>query len=200
MATPTGQVDGGRRLPLRTVVRVLLLARAVVVMALGLVWVISGHNVPLLGNLLATYFLAAGLLTVVWLRAHRGTHGSRLAVAGAGVAIVGGIVVLARLLIERVSSTDVALAVIGIITLGIGTLRIAGGLRDTAKGAPHAQLLRRVVLGVSEVGVGLLFVLAREVNRAVTTSVGLWALLGGTIMLLDAVAVLRDRTTSPDVR
>ena len=49
--------------------------------------------------------------------------------------------------------------------------------------------LRRIVLGVSEIAVGVILVAADDVTRIMTTAAGFWAVAGGTIMLLDALAV-----------
>lgn len=191
--TMPAQSDPGRRRSALRAVRVLLVVRAVVVIALGLAWLISGHNVPMLGNLMATYFLAVGLMTVLWLRAHPQAGASWLPAVGAAVAIGGAVLILARILIERATSTDVALMVIGCATLGIGALRLAGAFHDGMTDQPRSLVVRRVVLGLSEVGIGVLFIVARDVDRTLTTSVGLWALVGGTIMLIDAIAIVRAR-------
>jgi hypothetical protein len=55
----------------RRVVRWVLMARAVVVISLGLAFLLTGVNRPVLGNLLATYWLAGALLTLGWVRANR---------------------------------------------------------------------------------------------------------------------------------
>lgn len=194
MDTEPAPAEGREHVSVR-VVHVLLFARAAIVIALGLTWLVSGQNVRLLGNLFATYLLAAGVMTLSWLRAHRAVKRWWLSVIGVVAAIGGAIVVLARVTIERATSTDVALAIVGATTIAIGGLRLAGALRDGPADHPHVVLARRLVLGSSEVGLGLLLVAASDLDRTVTTSAGLWALVGGTVMFLDAVAVLRAHRT-----
>ena len=166
----------------------MLLVRAVVVMSLGLALLPSGVNRPILGNLLATYWLAGALLTLGWVRANRAQAGSRLALIGGIAGIVVAIVGLSRLLIERVLSVDAALALLGISAIVIGALRLAGAVRDDPR--PFRTPIRRVLLGLSEIGIGVIAILADEVTRTMTDAAGIWALVGGTIMLLDARDVL----------
>lgn len=190
MANDIEPTDGRVHLSPRTV-RVLLLVRASIVVALGVTWLVSGENVTLLGNLFASYLLASGMMTFSWLRTHRAVGRTWLSIVGVVASIAGAIVVFARLSIERATSTDVAMAIIGAITMAVGALRLGGALRDGPADHPHTLHVRRLVLGCSELGLGLLLVAASDLDRTVTTSAGLWAIVGGTVMLLDAGAVVR---------
>ena len=173
------------------VVRWILILRAVVVLSLGAVFVATGANRTLLGNLLATYWLAGAVLTLGWVRANRGRSGSRLALIGGVAGLVAAVIGLTRFLIESVASRDRALALIGVSAVVIGSLRLAGALRDDPRS--FARPLRRVVLGVSEIAAGVILVAVDDLTRTMTTAAGLWAVAGGTIMLLDALA-LRETT------
>jgi uncharacterized membrane protein YhiD involved in acid resistance len=108
-------------------------------------------------------------------------------VAGLVAVVIG----LTRLLIESVASRDRALALISVSAVVIGSLRLAGALRDEPRS--FARPLRRVVLGVSEIAAGVILVAVDDLTRTMTTAAGLWAVAGGTIMLLDALA-LRETT------
>jgi hypothetical protein len=48
-----------------------------------------------------------------------------------------------------------------------------------------------VALGVLELALGVALVLARAATRPVVIAAGLWAVVGGTIMLMDALALRR---------
>ena len=179
----------------RRVARWVLLVRAVVVMSVGLAFLLSGVNRPVLGNLLATYWLAGALLTIGWVRANRGKPGSRLALTGGIAGVIAAIIGLTRLLIEQVVSVDAVLALVGVSAIVIGVLRLAGAVRDDPR--PFTTATRRVLLGLSEVGIGVIAIVADEVTRTMTNAAGIWALVGGTIMLFDARYV---RTSSDDER
>jgi hypothetical protein len=162
------------------------IVRAVVVLALGAAWLVTGDNRPLLGNLLATYWLAGAVLTLGWVAANRGRSGSRLALIGGLAGVLAAVIGLTRFLIESVVSVDGALALVGVSAVVIGSLRLAGAVRDERR--PHERPLRRIILGLSEIALGVVFIATDDVSRTMTTAAGLWAAVGGTFMLLDALA------------
>jgi hypothetical protein len=179
--TPTAGAGRAR------LVRWILIVRAIVVLSLGAAFLVTDDDRPLLGNLLATYWLAGAILTLGWVRAHRGRSGSRLALIGGLAGIVAAIIGLTRLLIESVASADEAMALVGVSAVAIGSLRLAGALRDDPR--PLERPLRRILLGVSEIALGVILIATDEVTPPMTTAAGVWAAVGGTIMLLDARAV-----------
>ena len=175
----------GRSALRRRVVQWILLLRAVVVLALGLAFLISGDNRRVLGNFLATFWLASAVLTLAWVRRNRGQSGSRLALTAGLVAVAAAVIGLTRFLIEGVISPDAALALIGATAMLIGALRLLGAFRDDA--SPRPRRSRSIALGVGEVALGVVWIATDEVTRTVTTAVAVWALLAGTIMLIDAI-------------
>jgi uncharacterized membrane protein HdeD (DUF308 family) len=89
-------------------------------------------------------------------------------------------------LIQDFVSLDAALALLGITAVLTGALRMLGTFRGDQT-ADRMRLVQRFVLGSIEILVGLLFIVVGDVSRPLTISVGLWALVGGTIMLIDAL-------------
>ncbi len=175
----------------RRLVRWILIVRAVVVLSLGLAFLISGDNRTILGNLLSTFWLAGALLTLAWARTNWGRHGSRLGLIAGVVGVAAAVIGLARFLIEGAISADAALAVLGVTAVLVGALRLVGAYRDDA--AERPRLSRRIVLGLGEVVIGVVLITTDEVSPTVTTSIAIWALLGGTIMLIDALGAFRTR-------
>ena len=167
----------------------ILIVRACVVLALGISFLTSGDNRRILGNLLAGFWLAGAVLTLVWVRTNGRRPGSRLALIAGSLGFVVAVVGLSRSLIERVISPDAALALLGVSAVLVGTLRLLGGFRDDASGRPRPA--RRIVLGAGEVLIGVVWIVTDEVNRTVTTAVGVWALLAGSMMLIDAMSARR---------
>ena len=88
-----------------------LLVRAVLVLGLGVAFLLSGTIRPVLGNLIAFYWLIGALVTLHWVRTNRGIRGLRLATAAGFLGVISAVVVLARSLIADVISTDAVLSI-----------------------------------------------------------------------------------------
>jgi uncharacterized membrane protein HdeD (DUF308 family) len=142
------------------------------------------------GQLIGIYWLLGSLLTLRWLARHRRPPGNRLVWAAAILGIVAGLLVLLRFLLEEVLSTNLVLTLLGLTAILTGLLRLSGSFRDhIIDGRP--RLPHRVALGVLELALGVLLLLARGATRPMAIAAGLWAVVGGTIMLVDALALRR---------
>jgi uncharacterized membrane protein HdeD (DUF308 family) len=169
----------------------ILLFRAVLVLALGISLLASGTQRSLIGNLIATYWLVGALVTLRWAFTNRGHGRVGLPTAAGIIGVIAAVIVLARSQIQEYISLDTALALLGITAVATGVLRMLGTFRDDQV-AHHTRAPRRFVLGAIEVTVGLMFIAFSDVTRPLTISVGVWALVGGTIMLLDALSWRRS--------
>lgn len=168
----------------------IMLARAAVAFLLGLVVLLSDKTRPALANFIGIYWLLGSLLTLRWLARHQRPSGNRLVWAAAILGIVAGLLVLLRFLLEDVLSTNLVLTLLGLTAILTGLLRLSGSFRDhIIDGRP--RLPHRVALGVLELALGVLLLLARGATRPVAIAAGLWAIVGGTIMLVDALALRR---------
>lgn len=166
----------------------ILVLRSVLVLGLAIAFLATGSNHPVLGNLLATYWLVGALLTLRWARTHRRAHGSRLALAAGVVGVIAAAILLARFLVQGLIPLDTALAILGGAAVLTGTLRLVGAFHDEQVG-DLPRPVHRIALGASDIGIGLVWIAVEEVTPTVLTAVGLWALVGGTIMLVDALAM-----------
>ena len=185
MKVSQGAANSARSTRRRRLVWWLLVGRAVLVLSLGLAFLLTGDNRSILGNLLSTAWLAGAVLTLAWVRTNWGRRGSRLSLIAGVVGIAGAIIGLSRFLIQSAISSDAALAILGATAVLVGALRLSGAYRDDA--AERPRLSRRIVLGLGEVIVGVVWITTDEVTPTVTTSAGIWGLVGGTIMLIDAI-------------
>ena len=185
MSASAEPTNGARSARGRRLVGWLLIGRAILVLSLGLAFLVAGNNRPILGNLLSTYWLAGAILTLAWVRTNWGRHGSRLGLIAGGVGVAAAIIGLSRFLIQSAISADAALTILGATAVLVGTLRLLGAYRDDA--AERPRLSRRIILGLGEVIIGVVWITTDEVTPAVTTSAAIWALIGGTIMLIDAI-------------
>jgi uncharacterized membrane protein HdeD (DUF308 family) len=165
-----------------------LVLRSVLVLGLAIAFFASGTNRPLLANLMGTYWLIGALLTLAWARRNRGARGSRVALAAGAAGVVAAAILLARSLIQEVISLDTALAILGVAAILTGALRIAGAFHSEEM-HDLRRPAHRIVLGLSEIGIGVVWIAFDEVTSSVATAAGLWALVGGTIMLADALAM-----------
>ena len=174
----------------------IMLARAAVALVLGLSVLLTEKTRPALGNFIGVYWLIGSLLTVRWLAGHRGQRGSALGWAAAVLGILAGALVLARFALEHVLATDLVLSLLGLTAVLTGLLRLSGTFRDhVVDGRP--RLPNRVALGVLELALGALLLLSRGVTRPVAVAAALWAFAGGTIMLVDALALRRMARPAP---
>jgi uncharacterized membrane protein HdeD (DUF308 family) len=168
----------------------IMLARSVVALLLGLAVLASPKSRPALANFIGVYWLIGSLLTLRWVWRHRSVRGNRLASVAAVAGVVAGVLVLLRFLLEDLLSIGVVLTLLGVTAILTGLLRLSGTFRDhVVDGRPRLQ--QRVALGVVELALGVLLVLARGPTRPVAFAAALWAVVGGTIMLVDALALRR---------
>lgn len=167
----------------------LMLVRAVVVLLLGISLLTTGFGRPILGNLFAMYWLVGAIVTLAWGRANRGLAGSRLALVSGAVGVVAGLVAVTRLVLIQLISANTILAVLGVSAILMGLLRMTGALRDDPRLARRS--VRRTILGGSEIVLGMVWVAADGITDTVTDAAGWWGVLGGTILLLDALVVRR---------
>jgi uncharacterized membrane protein HdeD (DUF308 family) len=185
-AAKSGQSARHQRL-----LRGILIVRAIIVLALGVSFLFSGDDRPILGNLLATFWLIGAVLTLAWVRTNWRRSGWRLALTAGILGVVAAVIGLSRLFIAGAISANSALALLGCSAVLVGTLRLLGAFRDEASERPRPS--RRFILGGGEVIIGIVWITTDEMTRAVTNAVGLWALLGGAIMLIDAMSARRTR-------
>ncbi len=183
----TRRVNISRSTPHPAFVRRVLIFRAALVLALGVALLFSGTEHPILGNLLATFWLAGAVLTLRWAHNNRGNVGSTFATIAGIVGIVAAVIGLARFLIEGAISLDATLALLGLTAVVIGVLRLFNAFRDGADGP--AGSTRRIALGVGEIAIGVVWIAVDDVSRTVAAVAGTFALLGGMVMLLDALGV-----------
>jgi uncharacterized membrane protein HdeD (DUF308 family) len=167
-----------------------MLARAAVALLLGLSVLLADKTRPALGNFIGIYWLLGSLLTLRWVSRHRGERGSRLAWAAAVMGILAGVLVLARFALEDVLSANLVLTLLGLTAILTGLLRLSGTFRDHVVD-DRSRLPHRVALGALELALGVALLLAHRVSRPAVIAAGLWAIVGGAIMLVDALAMRR---------
>jgi uncharacterized membrane protein HdeD (DUF308 family) len=152
---------------------------------------------PILVSFMGMFWLVSGIVSLRW-----GVHGERargLSLLAGAAGVLAGVGMLSRRFTQGIVGEDVLLSVIGLIILLTGLMHIVGGFRT---GPVETHLLSQnrkwswtaFLLGLFEVVLGVILVIA-PMNRGpgVYFAASVWALLGGTILLGDAVRLRRLR-------
>jgi uncharacterized membrane protein HdeD (DUF308 family) len=178
----------------------LVFARGVVALALGLSVLLSSARRPGLANFIGIYWLVGAALTLRWALSTRWRPGSRLALVAGLAGAVAAISTLLRSALSGWISPAVFVNVLAASILIVGIMRVAGVMRDDQLGGDHPRLRHRLLIGTLDVGLGVLLLVSPPDSRAVSLGAAVWALVGGTVLVLDARALRqlgRPRTARP---
>jgi uncharacterized membrane protein HdeD (DUF308 family) len=152
------------------------------------------------------FWLVSGIVSLRW-----GVHGERakgLSLLAGAAGVLAGVGMLSRRFTQGMVGEDVLLSVVGLIILLTGLMHIAGGFRT---GPVETHLLSQnrtrmwsrawswtaFLLGLFEIVLGVILVIA-PMGRGplIYFAASVWALVGGTILLGDAVRLRRLRQTA----
>jgi uncharacterized membrane protein HdeD (DUF308 family) len=167
------------------------IARGVMAIGLGVALALSRDRAPAaLVNFMGIYWILSGIVT---LRLGLATEGARRRLALAAGAI--GIATGATALLANVG-TDFLLAILGVVIALTGVAHLLGGFavadvsgRTWRPGVP---------LGILELGLGATLVVTSDHRGSLSTWLAsAWALVGGAVLLFDAVAMRRRLLAMP---
>jgi uncharacterized membrane protein HdeD (DUF308 family) len=175
-----------------------LVARGVSATVLGVLLLFSSETLSRLTTFVAAYWILSALLTVRWARANPFEPHHRITLAAGVVAFAAGATVILRPLYSPTLSVNEFLDVLGATAIAMGLMSAAGWIHDDQVGGRRVRRRYRYVLGTLEVLLGFALILATEgASTQVRVVLGLWGILTGSFLLLDAVA-LRQRAKSPE--
>ena len=170
------------------------LIRGILALGLGAALLLQPEkSLPMLANFMGIYWLVSGVMSLRW-----GGSGRRvrpLALALGIIGVLAGLAMLARWFALGEGWEAVFASVLGGIIALTGILHIYESLRTTRDaGASRVRSWTGVLLGAFEVVLGVLLLFSPLERRGpvffgVVTA---WALLGGAILLLDAVRLRRS--------
>jgi uncharacterized membrane protein HdeD (DUF308 family) len=159
--------------------------RGLMAIALGVALAFNGDHAPAaLVNFMGIYWMLNGLVTFQWGLAVEGPR-RRVPLAAGAIGVVTGAVVL---LVN--GETTFLLAILGIVILLTGVVHLLGGfeLADVS----GRRWRPGVPLGILEVGLGATLVLTSGQSGSLSTWLAsAWALLGGVVLLSDALLIRR---------
>jgi uncharacterized membrane protein HdeD (DUF308 family) len=160
------------------------LIRGIFALAIGMLilgWPTIGTK--LFVNFLAVFWLASGLISLRW---GLSTHQKR------GLWLVAGLVgtfvgtaLLLRSFYERYLDPGQAVRILGTLALFVGLINIFGGFRIPEM--TREQSLGRLLLGLFEVGLGVLLIILDALGPVSKLLAGGWAFIGGIALILQAL-------------
>jgi uncharacterized membrane protein HdeD (DUF308 family) len=160
-------------------------------MFLGLALLVQPDKArPVLVNFMGFFWLASGIMSLRW--GATGQPTKRIWPILAGVAgIVAGILALSRRLTAEYITEFTLLNLLGGVMILIGLGHIMGGFR-IGKEERH-RTWASILLGIFEIVLGILALMAQSVEFLDTFYwvFTIWALIGGFILFVDALAMRR---------
>jgi len=155
---------------------------------------------PMLVNFMGMFWLVSGVVSLRW-----GVHGERargLSLLAGAAGVLAGLGMLSRRFTQGMVGEDVLLSVIGLIIILTGLMHIFGGFR-TGPVETHLFSQNRkwswtaFLLGLFEIVLGVLLVVAPlDHGPLIYFAASVWALVGGAILLGDALRLRRLRQTA----
>jgi len=165
---------------------------------------------PILVNFMGMFWLMSGILSLRW-----GVHGERakgLSLLAGAIGVLAGIGMLSRRFTQGIAGEDVLMSLIGLVILLTGLLHIFGGFRtgpeetqllsqSRSRVLPRAWSWTAFLLGLFEIVLGLLLIV-EPLGRGpvVYFAASIWSLIGGVILLGDAVRLRRLRQAAQQTK
>lgn len=162
--------------------------RGVIALALGVSALLASGSPERLATFLALYWLAGGVMTLRLAWAMRPSLGFRLAAVAGVVAIISALLVVLRESLAGAISPVTTINILGLAALAMGTLRLVGAF-EIERRTGHRWSVGGLILGVLEVGTGILLIATDTASRGVMITIGVWALASGTLLIVEAVRV-----------
>jgi uncharacterized membrane protein HdeD (DUF308 family) len=144
-------------------------------------------------NFLAIFWLSSGVLILQWGLSQHQRRGLWL-VAGIIGTVVGAALLL-RSVYERYLDPSQAVRLLGALALVVGLINVFGGFRTPDM--THEETTGRVLMGVFEVGLGVLLIIIDALGPLSKLLAGGWAFIGGILLILQALQMRRARKAKP---
>jgi len=170
--------------------------RGVMAIVLGLALALHHNRAPAaLANFMGVYWVLNGVVTVRGGMALEGRRRRVALVAGVIGVVTGAVVLLVNV------DTTFLLSILGLVMVLTGIVHLLGGFELADMSGRRWR--PGVPLGILEVGLGATLVLTSGVGGSLSTWLAsAWALLGGMVLVSDALLIrrrlIRLKTVSPD--
>jgi uncharacterized membrane protein HdeD (DUF308 family) len=142
-----------------------------------------------LGNFMGMFWLVSGFISLRWSPTGERARGWVL-VAGI-VGVLAGIGMLGRGLASNLLAEDVVISIVGLIIMLTGLLHMFGGFKQDSV-EMRRWSVTAFLLGIFELILGLVLVISPlEQGPIIYVAASIWALLGGLILIGEALRVRR---------
>jgi uncharacterized membrane protein HdeD (DUF308 family) len=170
------------------------LIRGIVALGVGILilgWPSVGGS--LFVNFLAIFWLTSGLMSLQWGVSMHQRRGLWL-VAGIVGTVVGAALLL-RFSYQRYLDPAQAVRILGALALFVGLINIFGGFRTPDM--TREQSMGRLILGLFEVGLGVLLIIIDALGPLSKLLAGGWAFIGGMVLIVQAFQMRKAVKATP---
>lgn len=173
--------------------------RGLVALCLGGALLLAGAGQSQLATFIGIYWLFGAVLTIRWVLRSREAPGRRLGALAAGIGTASALALLARSLINDVVGTAVLLDLVGAGAIATGAMQMLGGFRDNQLAEERSRKRDSMLLGVLDIGLGIALILSSDAtSKWVRLLAAAWGLVGGTLLLVEALRLRRSARTSAE--
>ena len=172
------------------------LVRALLAFALGIsLLFIPDKTHKMLGNFMGMFWLMGGIVLVGQeMRLKR----SKLLLVLGIVGALTGLMMVTRDLSRNWVAEDTVKNILGAVILLTGILHVTGGFQIGGR-AILGRTGISIILGVFEIGLGAMLIISKTgQDQRVFFVAAIWALVGGTLLLIDAIRSWRKAKTAPE--
>jgi uncharacterized membrane protein HdeD (DUF308 family) len=164
----------------------LSLIRGLAALLLGVALVMApGQGKPLMAQYMGMYWMASGVLSIVW--GIRGARFTRLWLLADSVGLFGGLFIVAHMLFTFPVETALAVDLFGMVAFLTGVLHMLGGFRIQREHGPRWSR-GSFLLGLVQMILGVLILVSPDEVPPVVVGVAMiWALVGGLGLVRDAL-------------
>ena len=170
------------------------LIRGIVALIVGIMilgWPSVGGS--LFVNFLAVFWVTSGVMSLQWGLSVHQRRGLWL-VAGI-VGTVVGVALLLRFVYQRYLDPAQAVRILGALALFVGLINIFGGFRTPDM--TREQSMGRLLLGLFEVGLGVLLIILDALGPVSKLLAGGWAFIGGMVLIVQAFQMRKALKATP---
>jgi uncharacterized membrane protein HdeD (DUF308 family) len=143
----------------------------------------------MLANFMGMFWLASGIISIRW--SVSGERARRIALLTGVIGVLAGLAMLTRNLATAWVRQDILFSLLGVVIVLTGTLHISGGFR-IGEHAHRKWSWTSFILGAFEIVLGVMLIF-EPMGRSFVfyLAVSIWALVGGIILIMDAVRLRR---------
>lgn len=167
------------------------LLRGLLAITLGIILVFYPEKTRwMLGNFMGMFWFAGGVISLRWGAGGERSKGAALAAGIIG--ILAGVLMLSRTLATAWVAENIVFTVVGLIIILTGLLHMFGGFKQE-EGSNRRWSWSGFLLGLFEVVLGVVIVAEPlQRSRLLFTIATIWALIGGFILIGDALRTRRQ--------